>query len=103
MSEKGHVIRKMIITMMSLLMLILIAQSTYAQRADLQYFRAQDKTGVNVFETSKTDSVVYKGMDLRIGGGFAMQGTRWSPIWIGRPRGVGGGFPFKRRRGQRWA
>lgn len=66
-------IRKMTITMMSMLMLILIAQSTYAQRAELQYFRGQDKTGLNVFETSKTDSVVYKGVDLRIGGGFAMQ------------------------------
>jgi hypothetical protein len=35
--------------------------------------RAYDKTGINVFETSKTDSVPFDGVRLRIGGAFAQE------------------------------
>ncbi|HLT73705.1 MAG TPA: hypothetical protein VKZ68_01425 [Ohtaekwangia sp.] len=58
---------------MSLLALIMFAQSAFAQQPALQYFRPQDKTGINVFETSKVDSVEYEGIKVRLGGGFAMQ------------------------------
>ncbi|SDC46229.1 hypothetical protein [Williamwhitmania taraxaci] len=43
----------------------------FAQRAEIGYIRPNDKRGVNVFETSKTDSVAFKGVDVRIGGNFA--------------------------------
>jgi hypothetical protein len=41
-----------------------------AQQPAIQYFRAYDKRGVNVFETSKNDTVQYDGFKLRIGAGF---------------------------------
>ena len=36
----------------------------------MQYFRYYDQRGINVFETSKDDTVVYDGLKLRIGAGF---------------------------------
>lgn len=47
--------------------------SLYAQQPSLQYWRPNDQRGLNVFETSKTDTVEYEGFRVRIGGGFAMQ------------------------------
>ncbi len=38
--------------------------------AQIQYSRAYDKTGINVFEPSKTDNVAYDGFKLKIGGSF---------------------------------
>jgi hypothetical protein len=66
-------IRKMTITMMSTMMLILIAQSLYAQQPVLQYYRSQDQRGLNVYETPKNDTVAFEGVKVRLGGGFAMQ------------------------------
>ena len=38
------------------------------------YWRPYDKTGINVFETSKTpDSIAYEGMRIRLGAGFTQQ------------------------------
>lgn len=45
----------------------------YAQLPSIQYYRYNDKRGVNVFETSKEDSVKYQGFRVRVGGDFAMQ------------------------------
>lgn len=42
----------------------------FAQQPAIQYFRAYDKKGINVFETSKQDTVKYDGFKLRIGAGF---------------------------------
>lgn len=42
----------------------------FAQFSDIQYYRSYDKNGINVFETSKTDTVKYDGMKLRFGAGF---------------------------------
>ncbi|PTB96520.1 hypothetical protein C9994_06950 [Marivirga lumbricoides] len=39
----------------------------------LQYFRPVGQDGVNVFETSKLDTVPYEGLKVRVGGDFAMQ------------------------------
>ncbi len=44
-----------------------------AQQPSIQYFRYNDKRGLNVFETSKTDTVEFSGVRVRIGGDFAMQ------------------------------
>ncbi len=61
------------IKLMSLVTLITFAQSAFAQQPALQYFRPQDKGGINVFETPKVDTVEYDGIKVRLGGGFAMQ------------------------------
>ena len=45
----------------------------YAQQPAIQYFRQYDNTGINVFETPKTEGAKYDGMKVRIGGGFTQQ------------------------------
>lgn len=42
-------------------------------RPNLQFFRANDQNGLNVFETSKEDTVPYDGVKVRVGGDFAIQ------------------------------
>ncbi|MEQ9167177.1 MAG: hypothetical protein RLO12_13045 [Fulvivirga sp.] len=50
------------------------ALSGFAQeKRALQYDRMPGKAGVNVFETSKEDTVGYDGLKVRVGGDFAMQ------------------------------
>jgi len=44
-----------------------------AQQHDLQFFRPNDKRGLNVFETSKSDTVAFDGLRVRVGGDFAIQ------------------------------
>lgn len=45
----------------------------YAQQPELQYFRSNDKDGLNVFETSKENDVPFDGLKVRLGGDFALQ------------------------------
>ncbi len=54
----------------SLCMLSLVLE---AQQSNIQYFRPNDKNGLNIFETSKEDSVNFEGVKVRVGGDFAMQ------------------------------
>lgn len=42
----------------------------YAQQPALQYFRYYDQRGVNVFETSKNDTVAFNGLKVRLGASF---------------------------------
>ena len=44
-----------------------------AQQQKLQYFRPNDQNGLNVFETSKNDTIPFEGVKVRVGGDFAMQ------------------------------
>jgi hypothetical protein len=44
-----------------------------AQQKNLQYFRPNNQNGLNVFETSKVDTVIFEGVKVRVGGDFAMQ------------------------------
>src|SRR5690606_15781891 len=44
-----------------------------AQEYNIQYFRPWDKHGINIFENSKNDSVMFKGTKVRIGGSFTQQ------------------------------
>lgn len=46
---------------------------SYGQRPALQYFRTNDKQGLNLFETGKVENMPYEGIKVRIGGDFAMQ------------------------------
>lgn len=43
-----------------------------AQLPDIQYYRLNDKNGINVFETSKQNDVEYDGFKIRFGGDFSM-------------------------------
>lgn len=56
-----------------LLSLCAISIALKAQQPSLQYFRTNDKRGLNIYETSKIDTVVFEGVKVRIGGDFAMQ------------------------------
>jgi hypothetical protein len=44
-----------------------------AQQPSLQYFRSNNKNGLNVFETTKIDTIAFTGIKVRVGGDFAMQ------------------------------
>lgn len=39
-------------------------------RPDMQYYRPNDRMGINVFETTKQDTTPYSGLRVRIGGNF---------------------------------
>ena len=41
-----------------------------AQQESLQYFRPDNKTGINIFEPPKNDSVLFSGIKVRVGGNF---------------------------------
>jgi hypothetical protein len=52
------------------LALLMTAQTAFAQRGEIQYFRYYDQRGINVFETSKVDTIGYDGFKLRLGANF---------------------------------
>ena len=55
-------------------LLIGLALSVQAQSSrDMQYFRAQDKSGINIFETPKTTDVEFDGLKIRFGGSNTLQ------------------------------
>ena len=56
--------------LVSIVLLTLFALKAMAQQPAIQYFRHYDKRGINVFEPTKEDSVVYDGFKLRFGAGF---------------------------------
>jgi hypothetical protein len=67
------------------LAVLCVGQVAQAQQPEIQYFRYRDARGLNVFETSKKNTVAYDGMALRIGGNFtqqfqALRHTTASPI-----------------------
>lgn len=58
-------------TYLGVIFLLISFVGAWAQvQAPIQYFRPYDQRGVNVFETSKTDTVVYNGFNIRFGAGF---------------------------------
>jgi hypothetical protein len=65
-----------IVSLKSLVMtlgLLIAGLYAFAQQPALQYFRYNDKRGVNVFETTKDDTVKFDGVKVRVGGDFAIQ------------------------------
>ncbi len=79
--------------------LLLTGAIAFAQQPAIQYFRPYDKRGINVFETSKEDTVVYDGFKLRLGAGFTQgyqnlshsNGLNVTPSALYE---MGGGFPL---------
>lgn len=67
---------KNLITKLTLLVVVfaMTALSIMAQSSrDLQYFRAPDKTGINVFESPKETNVDFTGLNIRFGGSNTLQ------------------------------
>ncbi len=58
---------------MSTILFMLLTAGAYAQLGPIQYFRPYDQRGINVFETSKADTVAFDGLKLKIGANFAQQ------------------------------
>jgi hypothetical protein len=53
---------------------MIVGFNANAQRSPLQYFRPYDQQGINVFETSKVDTVGFDGeLKLRLGANFTQQ------------------------------
>jgi hypothetical protein len=67
------------------LALFLVGMGQTIDNRDLQYYRTPGKKGVNVFETSKDNSVEFNGVQTRLGGDFDMifqgldQTNQWDP------------------------
>jgi len=64
---------KKIITLLTLAILSFGFTNLRGQDRDMQYFRPSDKTGLNVFETSKQDDTPFNGLKVRIGGSNTIQ------------------------------
>jgi hypothetical protein len=81
--------------------LMLLTSASMAQtQPKIQYLRAYDKTGINVYETPKTDTIPYEGLKIRFGAGFT-QGYQSLSHSNGLPVSsptklyeMGGGFPL---------
>jgi len=50
--------------------LLCIGYSAFAQDSSMQYYRANDKRGINVFETTKNDSSTFTKTKVKVGGNF---------------------------------
>ena len=62
-----------VVKSISLAAFLLVAGVAQAQQAPMQYYRTNDKDGINVFEPSKVDDGTFDGLKVRVGGDFAMQ------------------------------
>jgi len=58
---------------LTFMILLLVHGTSIAQMSPIQYYRYNDARGINVFETSKEDTVEFKGLAVRLGGDFAIQ------------------------------
>ncbi len=58
---------------MNFVLFAALSLGAYAQQVPIQYFRPYDQKGLNVFETTKVDTVAYEGIKLRIGANFTQQ------------------------------
>lgn len=86
-------------TLKSLLLVLglMFGWTAWAQQPTIQYWRPYDKRGVNVFETSKEDTVVYDGLKMRLGAGFTQGYQKLShENGLATPAlyEMGGGFPL---------
>ncbi|MBC7488596.1 MAG: hypothetical protein H7282_17795 [Cytophagaceae bacterium] len=53
-----------------LIVALTVSLSVNAQQAPLQYFRPNNQTGINTYETTKIDTNVFDGIKVRVGGNF---------------------------------
>jgi len=52
---------------------VLVTFYTFGQQPKIQFYRPNNKKGLNTFEATKKDTVDYDGVKVRVGGDFAMQ------------------------------
>ena len=50
--------------------LTIMGCAAMAQQQEMQFFRPNDKRGINVFETTKTDTIPFTHMKVKVGGNF---------------------------------
>ncbi len=56
-----------------IILLCLVSGIVKAQQGSLQYFRPNNQQGINIFETSKTDTIPFTGLKVKVGGNFEME------------------------------
>ena len=66
--EKLRTLKPTLVTL-----ILFISGSLFAQQPSLQFYRPNNKAGLNVFESTKEDTVAFEGLRVRLGGDFAMQ------------------------------
>lgn len=55
-----------------IILLCLVTGIAKAQQGQMQFFRPNDQRGINVFETSKKDTVPFTGLKVKVGGNFEL-------------------------------
>src|SRR3978361_1414335 len=55
-----------------IILFCLITGVAKAQQGQMQFFRPNDQRGLNVFETSKKDTVAFTGLKVKVGGNFEL-------------------------------
>lgn len=58
---------------MNLMFFMAVTLGAFAQQTPIQFFRPYDQRGINVFETSKVDTIPFEDVKLRIGANFTQQ------------------------------
>src|ERR1700748_1634496 len=48
----------------------IVCNPLWAQHRQMQYYRANDKTGLQTFETTKDDTTAFDGFKVKVGGNF---------------------------------
>jgi len=56
-----------------ILLFCLVTSIVKAQQDPLQFFRPNDMRGINIFETSKADTIPFTGLKVKVGGNFEME------------------------------
>ena len=55
-----------------IILFCLFASLAKAQDSSLQFYRPNDQRGINIFETGKLDTVLFKGLKVKVGGNFEL-------------------------------
>lgn len=55
------------------LITVLVTESNAQENRDLQYYRAPDQTGLNIFESPKEEGAEFDGVRVRLGGSNTLQ------------------------------
>jgi hypothetical protein len=66
-SRSGNAIRQLLTISFSI-----VGLTTMAQQGEMQYYRHNDKTGINIFETTKNDTTAFTRMHVKVGANFEM-------------------------------
>jgi len=66
-------LRSTTIRLLNFMLFMALTLGAFAQQAPIQYFRPYDQKGINVFETSKVDTIPFQDLKLRIGANFTQQ------------------------------